>query len=241
MLSTNEIKLIKSLKHKKFRIKHSLFVAEGDKLIRTLLSSDNYKVQSIYYSKNKGLHQHNRYEIKSHILDERTMKTISHMTTATDCLALVEIMQTSPKPYRKALYLDGVQDPGNVGTIIRIADWFGLDSVIRSLDSADFYNSKVVQSSMGAFANVQLLEMSVSQLLSVEHIPIFAADMTGIPLQETKKPEQFILVMGGEGNGISKEVANSSIQKISIKGSDSKISESLNVAIAAGVLCEKFS
>jgi len=233
----NEVKIIKSLKHKKFRQRHDLFVAEGTKIIQTILKSSTYKVRSIYFTKRSGFYPITGLENKQILIDERTMKSISFLNTPSSALALVEIPKNSKKTIERAIYLDGVQDPGNVGTIIRIADWFGLDAVIRSEDAADFYNPKVVQSTMGAFANLQLLEMSQSELIELKKITLFAADMNGISIENVGKQNKFILIVGSEGSGLSENLKAVSIQKIAIKGSGSRVSESLNVSVAVGVIC----
>ena len=241
MLSKNQAKIIQSLRHKKFRQKYNLFVAEGVKTLQTILLSDRYKINTLYHTEMDTSFIDPRLEITQVSIDQRMMKTISFLNTPSPALALVETLSLDNEDYVKGIYLDGVQDPGNVGTIIRIADWFGFDAVIRSPDSADFYSPKVVQSSMGAFANIKLLEMEHSKLLESES-QLVAAHMDGIDCKEYVVDESFTLIMGSEGKGLSSIFkAHTKVQNVSINGDSRRLSDSLNVSIAAGIICAELS
>jgi len=239
MLSKNQVKIINSLKHKKFRQKYDLFVVEGLKMVQTLLQSDKYKINSIFYTENLPNFLKTHHETKMVSIDERMMKTISFLNNPSTILALVETKNGQVKIIDKAIYLDGVQDPGNVGTIIRIADWFGIDTVIRSEDAADFYNPKVIQSSMGAIANVNLSQMTREELLAIKNKILLAADMDGEDINSIAITSSFVLIMGSEGKGLHPLFKNDKVQKISILGNNKKISESLNVSVATGIITSK--
>jgi len=140
----------------------------------------------------------------------------------------------------RAIYLDDVQDPGNVGTIIRIADWYGIDTVIRSAGSADYFSAKVIQSCMGSFANMNLYTCSQMALTDQANgIPIIVAAMSGDPLHQVSPAEKFILVMGNEGQGISQLLMRNAQQTITIAGADGRIADSLNVSVATGIICDR--
>lgn len=242
MPSKKDNKLINSLKLKKFRQKYNLFVAEGPKIIASLLHSKNYRIRTIYHTSAYEQELSFSPEITHELVDERTMKSISFLKNPSSVLALLEIPSNNAITYgNRLIYLDGVQDPGNVGTIIRIADWFGFDAVIRSDDTADFYSPKVVQSTMGAFVNVQLGQLSRNDLLELKGYELYAADMGGASISSVNPAMRTILIMGSEGQGLH-EVFNNhpEVQKISIPGIESRVSESLNVSVAAGIIVAHF-
>ncbi|HMU04863.1 MAG TPA: RNA methyltransferase, partial [Saprospiraceae bacterium] len=174
------------------------------------------------------------------IVHQKDMEQMSALKTSSSILMLLQkseedisLMNIDTK---SAIYLDGVQDPGNVGTIIRIADWFGVELVIRSADSADFFNPKVVQATMGSLVNVALATASLPELLTYNRV-IYGTFMHGQNLSETIIKNNGILVMGSEGKGIQPENEPLINEKITIPGAKSKIAESLNVSIAAGIIC----
>lgn len=241
MLSKNQAKIIQSLRLKKFRQKYNLFVAEGTKMLETILQSRQYKIKTLYHSESIPQSIQIHPEITQVSIDQRMMKSISFLKNPSPVLILVETLENQQNFIRKGIFLDGVQDPGNVGTIIRIADWFGYDTVIRSPDSADFYSPKVIQSTMGAFSNIQLLEWERETLLESKH-QLIVADLDGTPLEQLDPTESHILVVGSEGQGVSTIITNhESIQKVRIEGHSDKISESLNVSIATGIICSRLS
>lgn len=223
---------------------YNFFIAEGEKVCTELLKSSKYSVDTILIlntasAKYEGLIGGKTTEFVS----SGQMEQISTLKTPSDIFLLLKIGEDDDKILLKtgssAIYLDGVQDPGNAGTIIRIADWFGIDAVIRSHDSADFFNPKVVQATMGSMANVNLFTTDYNRILSCGKT-IYGTFVDGVDINTITIESDAILVMGSEGKGISPELEKSIQNKITIKGSPSKIAESLNVAVAAGVICERW-
>ena len=138
------------------------------------------------------------------------------------------------------LILDGIQDPGNLGTIIRLADWFGISQIICSEDTADFYNPKVIQASMGSFLRVNIVYQNLENYLAENKQPIIGTDMDGTSFYDYEFPDNFNLVLGNEGNGIRPEIENLLTDKITIpRFGKSKATESLNVAMSAGIILGK--
>ncbi len=242
MISNITIKRVQSLKHKKYRQKYNLFVAEGEKITSILLQQEHYIVRSIYsYDKLKFKDQ--RQEPPFFKTTKSELDRLSHMKSAAEVVVEVEIPSHNPPsytPYFKCIYLDDVQDPGNVGTIIRIADWYGIDAVIRSPGSADFYGNKVIQSTMGSFVNVDLWTMDAPTLRSIKDIQLIASalvDQKPKPLLDKTKAK--CLIIGNEGQGVSPELVAHADSICRIDGSPSRIAESLNAAVAAGILCDR--
>lgn len=239
MLSKSQFKLINSLHQKKYRQRHQLFLAEGKKTINELLKS-NLHLHSLYAT--EDLFEVERDKLI--FIDEKELKKISKLSTPQTALALFELPQTVP-PSQKgvAVALDGIRDPGNLGTIIRLCDWFGIEDLICSLDTVDCFNPKVVQATMGSIARVNLSYLPLAQFLknSDRPIKIFGAFMEGENIYTKKVGEEGIIVMGNEANGISPEVEDLVTDKIAIpRFGSSKETESLNVATATAVLLSEF-
>ncbi|MFT7350459.1 MAG: TrmH family RNA methyltransferase [Flavobacterium sp.] len=238
MFSKNQIKLITSLQQKKFRQKNGLFVAEGAKVIQEFLDA-NFELYHLYettsiFNKING-------DKKSSIL-ESDLKKISFLTTANNCLALFKIPQTSSLANSDLIVvLDSIRDPGNLGTIIRLCDWFGVQSIVCSEETADCYNPKVVQATMGSLARVTVNYCDLPKYLSNAELTIYGTFMDGKSVYETKLPEKGILVLGNEGVGISDSVEKLVNHKISIPrfGLTQK-TESLNVATATAIFLSEF-
>ncbi len=225
---------------------YNIFIAEGGKVCTELLKTPKYRIDSVFIVQDT-LH---KYEIllgglmdKTEIISSREMEQISALKTTSDILLLLEMKEDDDNVLLKkgtsAIFLDGVQDPGNVGTIIRIADWYGIDAVIRNSQCADFFNPKVVQATMGSLVNVDLFTSDHSKILRSEK-EMYGTFMDGVDINTVTIEHDAILVMGSEGKGISPQLEKSIQNKISIKGSRSKIAESLNVSVAAGIICEKW-
>ena len=238
MVSKSQIKLIKSLSQKKFRNKHGLFVVEGIKGIKEFLNSD-YELVSVYSTGE-------RFDILEKqfvLIEEKELTKISSLKTPQKALAVFKI------PLRKEfnsdgliLALDGVRDPGNLGTIIRLCDWFGIESLICSNDTVDCYNPKVVQASMGSLnrLNVQYVDL-IDFLDHNENKPILGTMLEGDNIYSAELPESAILVMGNEANGISIEVQKLLTQKINIpQFGKVQDTESLNVATATAIILSEF-
>lgn len=244
MISKAKIKLIQSLRQKKNRIKKGLFVAEGTKTVNDLLGA-GIKTAEIYGTSNitgqiKVLNKTSLCEVS-----DIEMKKISFLSNASDVLGLFEIPQINIDDVFYSdfiIALDGVQDPGNLGTIVRLADWFGVKNIVCSLDCADLYNPKTVQSTMGSIARVQVHFTDLPEFLlkakSEKKYKIYGSFMKGEPIYEISFQQKKILVMGSEGQGIFMEVEQLIDEHITIPaffdGKDGP--ESLNVAMATGII-----
>jgi len=238
MFSKSQFKLIKSLAQKKFRLKHQLFIVEGKKAISELLNS-SLKLHSLFTTEDIFEAERN----KTFLIDEAGLKKISNLTTPQTAVALFSIPQ-SKTPELKGLVvaLDGVQDPGNLGTIIRMCDWFGVEQLICSEGTVDCYNPKVVQATMGSIARVNIKYLSLPEFLETADgkMPVFGAFLEGENIYSEDLPEG-ILVMGNEANGISAEVEALVTKKLVIpQFGNSLDTESLNVATATAIFLSEF-
>lgn len=232
MISKADSKFIRSLKQKKYRLEHKSFVVEGEKLVKEL--------QNSHFDVVKGFSVGTHSTFQS--ITAKELESISQLTTPNQVLAVAKIpeiqLEWEPLENELVLVLDGVKDPGNLGTIIRIADWFGVKQIICSTDTVDAYNSKVVQASMGSIFRVYVHYTSVENFLTTykkrfTNNVIMAAGMNGENAYAIKqKPD--VLVMGSESHGLSKEVLDVA-QEITIPRFGE--AESLNVAVATGILC----
>lgn len=237
MVSKSQIKLITSLAQKKYRYKHGLFVAEGFKTISELINS-NFRLNRLFtLDADFGL---NPDEIQT--IDERELKKISFLKTPQTALALFEIPEEKIVPEESLiLALDGIRDPGNLGTIIRLCDWFGITNLVCSQDSVDCYNPKVVQATMGSLARVNIIYCDLKTFLTNSELPVYGAFMEGENIYKSETLEKAILVMGNEANGISAEIEALINKKISIpRFGEFKVTESLNVATATAILLSEF-
>ena len=243
MISNSQIKNIRSLKLKKFRQKYYKFIVEGHKSCSEFLKSKRYNINSIFahqewLDSNQNLLANTQCDIYN--INPREMAKISLLSTPSDILMVCEMEEVpvNLELNNNILYLDDVQDPGNVGTIIRIADWFGISTVIASTGSADFYNPKVVMASMGSMCNVNLLVNEISNLkVELPNHTIVGTEMQGISVKDYEWPEKSIIVIGNEGKGISSATRELCDSVISIPGTDNRIAESLNAAISAAIIC----
>ena len=230
MLTKNQIKLIRSLSLKKNRQKHGLFIVEGEKLVNEVLSSD-WEVEGIYATK-EWLGEN------ATIISNNDLSRISSLKTPNKVVAVVKIKKGSLDiTSNTVLALDGVKDPGNLGTIIRLADWFGVEDIICSDDCVDYLNPKVVQSSMGSFTRVNLHYTSlIDAFKKYSDYKLFMTVLNGSPLSELTKDDKKIIVMGSESKGISKEILELTSEKITIPKSKSSKAESLNVSVATAII-----
>ena len=250
-LSKSKISFVQSLKQKKCRDESGLFLVEGNKIITEVLDS-NFEVQlliathSWVESNKKSLHK--VQEIIS--VSESDIERVSLQKTPVGVVAVVKKKDNSiiEGDYlgELSLVLDEIQDPGNMGTIIRLADWFGIRHIFCSTNTVDIYNPKVIQSTMGAFLRCKVEYVDLSKFLKkhseLEGFNIYGAFLEGENIYRSKLENKGFLVMGNEGSGISKEVQQHVTSKISIPSYPPSIasSESLNVAVATAVICSEF-
>lgn len=246
MLSKARIKWIKSLEMRKYRLQHGAFVAEGPKLVGELLS----RYIPIYIAATKEwLTENTRLLGAVKEMDEvskEELERASLLRNPQSVLAVFPIPSHASdfKPQPSALYLalDGIQDPGNLGTILRIADWFGIREVLCSEGTADVYNPKCVQSCMGALARVDVHYCNLTKVLRETEMPVYGTFLDGTDIYGEELSENGIIVMGNEGNGISDEVAKLVNRRLLIPNfpKGSQTTESLNVAVATGIVCAEF-
>ncbi len=235
MISKNQIKLIRSLEMKKNRKSEQLFVAEGPKVVGDLLQA-GFRPHSIFSTTSWP---------DSQQITEDELRRISFLQHPQEVLAVFHMPETPgglPLPSSLALALDGVQDPGNVGTIIRIADWFGIDTVYCSADTADVYNPKVVQATMGSIAHVHIIYCDLLELFRQVSCPVYGTLLDGKNIYEQELSANGIIVMGNEGNGISPAVRECITHRLLIPNYHAGVhtAESLNVAIATAITCAEF-
>lgn len=238
MVSKNQIKLITSLQQKKYRKQHNLFIAEGFKVIAELLKSD-FKLHHLYETESLFP---NVAESKKSSICESDLKKISALTTPASCLALFEIAPKKPNINSGLiLVLDDIRDPGNLGTIIRLCDWFAIEQIICSNETVDVYNPKVVQATMGSISRVQMDYCDLVDYLKQTKLPIFGTFMDGDNIYKTDLPKEAVLVMGNEANGISKAIEELIKFRVSIpRFSKLQQTESLNVATATAIFLSEF-
>ena len=234
MLTAHKIKILQSLDKKKFRQKYNLFLVEGNKTIKEIPTS-SYRINEIYSVNAAELSVGNHVPVE---ISPADLKKISFLQHPKDSVAVCELREElREKENGVQLILDGIQDPGNLGTIIRLADWFGISQIICSEDTADFYNPKVIQASMGSFLRVNIVYQNLEDYLSNNEQPIIGTDMDGKSFYDYQFPEQFNLVLGNEGNGIRPEIESLLSDKITIpRFGKSRSTESLNVAMSAGII-----
>lgn len=247
MLSKNKVKIIRSLELKKFRNEYNLFVAEGNKLVADMLTAFECKLLVA-----KPCWMATQGDIPAHelvVAEEDDIRKASLLKNPQDVIALFKrpqwnIAEADPSQ-QLILALDGVQDPGNLGTIIRLADWFGIHDIVCSQDSADVFNPKTVQATMGALCHVKVhyidLETYLQQQADQE-IPIYGTFLDGENMYNKTLAPNGIIVMGNEGNGIRPTIQNIINERIFIPNYpiNEETSESLNVAIATAIVCAEF-
>ena len=208
-------------------------MVEGNKIIKELKNSP-FVIREIYSNDDTGL---DFAKSKIHPITERELKKISLLQHPKDSVAVCELKNQSPISADIQLVLDNIQDPGNLGTIIRLADWFGIEQIICSENTVDFYNPKVIQATMGSFTRVNIVYQNLKELLQNTDRPVFGTDMTGKNLYETDFPKSFYLVLGNEGNGISPEIKSLVTENLTIpRFGKLQSTESLNVSMAAGII-----
>ncbi|MFI2743277.1 TrmH family RNA methyltransferase [Zhouia sp. PK063] len=238
MVSKSELKLITSLQQKKYRNKYQLFVVEGIKGVQEILNS-SFTLHKLFCTEN------HLFDVKPEhfqLISEKDLQKMSSLSSPNKVLAVFKI------PHEKNINLNGltialddVRDPGNLGTIIRLCDWFGIENLICSDATVDCYNPKVVQATMGSLTRVNIMYTHLVSFLQKQNTSIFIADMNGENVYHTALPQEAILVMGNEANGISDEIFKCATHKISIpRFGEVQQTESLNVATATAILVSEF-
>ena len=238
MLSKNQIKLITSLQQKKQRIAHQLFFAEGIKVIQELLDS-KFELEHLYTTQNDFEEVSNTKKI---LITESELKKITALATPNTCLAVFKTpIEKKITESGLILALDAVRDPGNLGTIMRLCDWFGIDQIICSKETVDIYNPKVVQATMGSIARVSVNYVDLVTFVTQTNLAVFGAFMGGANIYKTHLPQEGIVVMGNEANGISPEIEKLIENRLTIPrfGALQK-TESLNVAMATAIILSEF-
>lgn len=232
MLSKSQIKLITSLKQKKYRQQHGFFVVEGVKTIKELLQSE-LKLHALFTTESFNINAKDEV-----LVSEADLKRISFLKTPNKALAVFIIPEAKTiKQSGVIVALDAIRDPGNLGTIIRLCDWFGVKELLCSKETVDCYNPKVIQATMGSITRVNVSYVDLVSFLKESKLPVFGAFMEGGNVYKTTLPQKGILVMGNEANGVSKEVEALITKKIAIpRFGDLQATESLNVATATAIL-----
>ena len=228
-LSKNKIKWIRSLRLKKNRDAEALFIVEGTKMVQEILAGDYVHVECLVTTDESF-----DSETLAFHTDDSTMKTISGLSTPGTLLAVIRKPEFKAEAVAWTLALDGVQDPGNMGTIIRTADWFGIKEIICSQNTVDCFNPKVIQSTMGSIFRVSVRYENLEEYFNTDSRPIYGALLEGENMHAITSPKEGILLMGNEGNGISSELIAAISHPIHIPGKGG--AESLNVAVATGIL-----
>lgn len=238
MVSKNQIKLIQKLQQKKYRIEHQLFIVEGKKSILEFFTS-GFELDMLFATESFS---EDFPTGKTTFINKNELKKISSLKNPDEGLAIFKI--PSEKPIQTSgliVALDNVCDPGNLGTIIRLCDWFGITQLICNSQTVDCYNPKVVQSSMGSLTRVQIRYTDLTSYLAQCELPVYATAMNGNSVYKTKTEQNAILVMGNEANGISDEVMALCTEKIAIpRFGKLQQTESLNVAMATSILLSEF-
>jgi len=237
MISKRQIKIITSLHQKKYRKLNGLFVAEGKKVIQEFLDS-HFELDTLFTTDEALFGA----DVAVNLISEAELKKISFLKTPNKALALFKIADPDlTKDTGLIVALDAIRDPGNLGTIIRLCDWFGVKQLVCSGTTVDCYNPKVIQATMGSLTRVHVLYTNLETYLSTTELPIFGAFMDGTNVYKAQLPTNAILVMGNEANGVSEEISNLITEKIAIpRFGDLQQTESLNVAMATGILLNEF-
>ena len=247
MLSKNKVKYIRSLELKKFRNEHNVFIAEGNKLVADMLPSFECELM---IAKPSWMATQGDIPAKELIVaEDEDIRKASLLKNPQDVIAIFkrpvwQLEQAAPSK-NLLLALDGIQDPGNLGTIIRLADWFGINDIVCSLDTADVFSPKTVQATMGALSRVRVHYTQLDAYLQKQaqrHIPLYGTFLDGENMYAKELTTNGIIIMGNEGNGIRPDVRACVNEKIYIPNypAEQETSESLNVAIATAVVCAEF-
>ncbi len=238
MVSKSELKFIRSLKIKKYRTGEKRFLVEGEKNVLELISSD-FEVEKLFVSPQfLEKHRNIRASIQFSVTSEKDLAAMSTLVTNDQALAIVKMKEFALDDVDTSgilLGLDGINDPGNLGTIIRTMDWFGLHQLICSEDTVDFYNPKVISATMGSFARVRVVHTDLAAFLTSYKGLKVGAEMSGSPLDAFRPMKPMILVMGSESHGVRAHVQP--LLDTSVTIAKFGQAESLNVGVATGIIC----
>jgi len=237
MISKRQLKIITSLQQKKYRKSTGLFAAEGKKVIQEFLNS-NFELDTLFTTDESLFASSSKVTL----ISEVELKKISFLKTPNKALALFKISEPALVENEGLIVaLDAIRDPGNLGTIIRLCDWFGVKHLVCSETTVDCYNPKVIQATMGSLTRINVVYTDLKKYLSETDLPVFGAFMDGNNVYKTNLPTNGILVMGNEANGVSGEISALITEKIAIpRFGEIQQTESLNVAMATGILLNEF-
>ena len=238
MVSKNQIKVITSLQQKKYRMQYKMFIAEGVKVISELLQAD-FELDHLYVSEAIFTSVD---DTKKTPVSESDLRKMSALNTPNNCLAVFRIPEIKPMIEKGLIVaLDDIRDPGNLGTIMRMCDWFGVQQIVCSKETVDIFNPKVVQATMGSIARVQIHYVDLADYISKTKLPVYGTFMDGDNIYKEKLPAEAIVVLGNEANGISEAVEKSIKNRIAIpRFGNLQQTESLNVAAAAAIVLSEF-
>ena len=238
MVSKNQIKWITSLQLKKYRLENQLFIAEGVKVIQELLQS-NFVLEDLFATEEVF----NSFSVNNKtVVTEAEMKKITALSSPSSCLAVFQMpKETKISNQGLIVALDDIRDPGNLGTIIRLCDWFGIEQMICSKETVDVFNPKVVQATMGSLARVNIQYLDIQEFISNSSLPIFGTFMDGNNIYSEDLPNDGIIIFGNEANGISAEIEKLVTNRIAIpRFGKLQKTESLNVATATAIILSEF-
>ena len=238
MVSKNQIKLVTSIQQKKYRVLHQLFIAEGVKVIQELLQS-NFVLEHLWVTENIFLEIDST---KRTIATESDFKKMSALSTPNNSIALFKIPKITETIQEGLIVaLDDIRDPGNLGTIIRLCDWFGITQIWCTKETVDLYNPKVVQATMGSISRVKVSYIDLYETISKSKLPVYGTFMDGKNVYTEKLSKNGILVLGNEANGISKDLEKIIQNRIAIpRFGTIQQTESLNVATATAIFLSEF-
>jgi TrmH family RNA methyltransferase len=244
MISRSKIKHIKSLLQKKYRLEHQSFIVEGKKSVEELLQSD-FEVQALYvsqdfFNQNPSLCTTTK-SLEVDIASQAELAEMGSFTSNQSALAIVKMKANFPlqsNPQHPLLMLDSINDPGNLGTIIRIADWYGIERIVMSDNSVDCYNPKVISSSMGSFVRVKLYYTNLEHFLSNNKVQVYAASLEGQSIYQTNfELSHSVILMGSESHGIAANLKKFVTHHVTIPRIGK--AESLNVGVATAIFCDR--
>ena len=250
-ISKNKIKQYKSLKLKKFRDQYKLFIAEGQKIVSDLIKYHAKNIECVIADETWIMENPEISEnIDTYNARSNEFKTISNLTTVTNVMAIVKIpkhtLDINHLSDQLVIALDEIQDPGNLGTILRIANWFGVKHIICSETTVDCYNPKVVQASMGTLMNVRIYYCNLPEVLTEiknkNIAPVYGTSLDGENIYSQKLPQHAVLLFGNESKGLSPLIKNIITHKLIIPyiSDDLPVTDSLNVSVAAAICCSEF-